>query len=155
MALEKICQPKVYKESRKTGFAKNIAAVKDNSAITVPPSKAIENHSPPLSNQKKRKSETNSGQPNTPQQKSPKRVNKGIFASHADPVYVDDEEQWEVEKIVGKRPTKSGKPMYKARWKGYSREWDEWMSMKDLENCQELIEEYESRWASVTSIEIE
>lgn len=56
---------------------------------------------------------------------------------------------------MGKRPTKSGKPMYKARWKGYSPEWDEWMSMKDLENCQELVEEYKSRSAFVNSIELE
>ncbi|KAK0106298.1 hypothetical protein ONS96_003937 [Cadophora gregata f. sp. sojae] len=142
-------RPRDTSGSKSTDVVRNKKPVKTNSARLMPSPKVEETDSP--SSHKKRK---HGATPlSTPPLKPPKRVKKGVFSLHADPVYVDDEEQWEVESIVGKRPTKSGKPLYRARWKGYSPEWDEWMTTKDLENCKELIEEYESKWGFVTSIE--
>jgi hypothetical protein len=50
-------------------------------------------------------------------------------------------EEYEVEKIVGKKRIK-GKNYYKVRWKGYDAENDTWQSARDLRNAHELLKEW-------------
>ena len=64
-----------------------------------------------------------------------------------DPPTSDDEEEWEIERLVARRPTRSGKFIYQARWKGWGPEWDEWKTAKELEHAQGLVDEYEARLA--------
>jgi hypothetical protein len=59
----------------------------------------------------------------------------------------DDEEEWEIERLVARRRTKSGKLIYQARWKGWGPEWDEWKTVSQLRYAQELVREYEAKLA--------
>ncbi|XP_031828269.1 uncharacterized protein LOC116425137 isoform X2 [Nomia melanderi] len=52
----------------------------------------------------------------------------------------NQEEEYEVEKIVGQRTSK-GKRQFLVRWKGYDESSDTWELEKDL-NCLQLIEEF-------------
>lgn len=92
-----------------------------------------------------------SSQPARDFPKSRSHVSKGIIELHADPVIVDDEEEYEVEAVVGKRPRKSGSPLYRVRWQGYTADWDEWVSCDQLHHCQDLIDEYEDKWGGSVS----
>ncbi|XP_060563845.1 M-phase phosphoprotein 8-like isoform X2 [Ruditapes philippinarum] len=56
----------------------------------------------------------------------------------------EEEELFEVEKIIGKSKVK-GSVLYKVRWKGYSAEEDTWEPRENLECCQDLIEEYDAK----------
>ncbi|KAL0491213.1 hypothetical protein AKO1_013300 [Acrasis kona] len=53
----------------------------------------------------------------------------------------DEEEVYEVEKILNKRITR-GKVIYLLRWKGYGPEYDTWEPSCNL-TCSELIKQYE------------
>ncbi|XP_014609904.1 PREDICTED: chromodomain-helicase-DNA-binding protein 1-like isoform X2 [Polistes canadensis] len=53
---------------------------------------------------------------------------------------VSGEEEYEVEKIVGRRTIK-GRRQFLIRWKGYGEESDTWEQEKDL-NCPKLIENF-------------
>lgn len=57
----------------------------------------------------------------------------------------DSETEYEIEKIVAKRPTKSGRALYRVRRKGWDPEWDEWKTTKELEHAKDLVVEYERR----------
>ena len=61
----------------------------------------------------------------------------------------EEENQYEVEAIVGKR-TRNGRIEYRVRWKGYEVEHDSWQT-EDTLRCDELVEQYEatSRFAAV------
>lgn len=63
------------------------------------------------------------------------------------PAASDEEEEWEIERLVTRRPTKSGKFIYQARWKNWGPQWDEWKTANDLQNAQGLVDEYEARLA--------
>ena len=58
------------------------------------------------------------------------------------PVVIEGEEEWEVEKILNKRKVQ-GKDKYLVQWKGFTAEGDTWEGRENLENAQELVEEFE------------
>jgi len=59
----------------------------------------------------------------------------------------DNEGEWEIERLVARRRTKSGKLIYQARWKDWGPEWDEWKTVSQLRYAQELIQEYDAKAA--------
>jgi hypothetical protein len=56
---------------------------------------------------------------------------------------LDDGEQWEVEKIVAQQ-VRRGLPQFLIKWKGWSNEHNTWLFETDLNNCQEVLEEYKA-----------
>lgn len=63
----------------------------------------------------------------------------------SDTPVASEEEEWEIEKLVARRPTRSGKYIYQASWKGWGPEWDEWKTARELRHAQGLVDEYEAR----------
>ena len=61
------------------------------------------------------------------------------------PVIIEGEEEWEVERILNKRKVR-GKDKYLVRQKGFTAEGDTWESKENLENAQELVEEFEEEY---------
>jgi len=58
------------------------------------------------------------------------------------PVVIEGEEEWEVEKIMNKRKV-WGRDKYLVRWKGCTAEEDTWESRENLKNAMELVKEFE------------
>jgi hypothetical protein len=56
---------------------------------------------------------------------------------------LDDSEQWEVEKIMAQQ-VRRGLPQFLIKWKGWSNEHNTWLFETDLNNCQEVLEEYKA-----------
>ena len=59
----------------------------------------------------------------------------------------DSENNYQVQKLVGKRVRKRGKRNvleYLVRWSGYAPKFDQWMPITDLSNTLELIQDYEA-----------
>jgi len=61
------------------------------------------------------------------------------------PVVIEGEEEWEVEKIMNKRKVR-GRDKYLVRWKGCTVEEDTWESRENLKNAMELVEEFEREY---------
>ena len=61
------------------------------------------------------------------------------------PVIIEEEEEWKVEKILNKRKVQE-KDKYLVRWKGFTVEGDTWESRENLENAKELVEEFEKEY---------
>ena len=61
------------------------------------------------------------------------------------PVVIEREEEWEVEKILNKRKVQ-GKDKYLVQWKGFTAEGDTWESRENLENAMELVEEFKKEY---------
>ena len=61
------------------------------------------------------------------------------------PVVIEGEEEWEVEKIMNKRKVR-GRDKYLVRWKGCTAEEDTWESRENLKNAMELVEEFEREY---------
>jgi len=61
------------------------------------------------------------------------------------PVVIEGEEEWEMEKIMNKRRVQ-GRDKYLVRWKGYMAEEDTWESRENLKNASELVEEFEKEY---------
>ena len=61
------------------------------------------------------------------------------------PVVIEGEEEWEVEKILNKRKIQ-GKDKYLVRWKGFMAEGDTWESRENLENAGDLVREFEEEY---------
>ncbi|GFF87007.1 protein CHROMATIN REMODELING 5 [Aspergillus lentulus] len=63
--------------------------------------------------------------------------------------------EYELERVVAKRThkTKGGKikTQYLVKWLGFEDHENTWLDDKDLEQAQELINEYENRQAATTS----
>lgn len=55
---------------------------------------------------------------------------------------IDNEEEWEVEKILDMRETRQGK-QYLVRWKGFSEAEDAWEPAEHIANAQEALKEYQ------------
>ncbi|XP_071112660.1 M-phase phosphoprotein 8-like isoform X2 [Haliotis cracherodii] len=53
------------------------------------------------------------------------------------------EELYEVEHIVGMKKNANGVKVYKVRWKGYSKAFDTWEPVENLESCLDMVEEFE------------
>jgi len=61
------------------------------------------------------------------------------------PMIVEGEEEWEVEKIIDKRQV-WGKDKYLVQWKGYMAEEDTWESKENLQNASKLVEEFKKEY---------
>lgn len=59
----------------------------------------------------------------------------------------DDDIEYEVEEITGKKISKKG-VFYKVKWKGYSASESTWEPKENLANAEELIEEFEKNYNS-------
>jgi len=62
------------------------------------------------------------------------------------PVVIEGEEKWEVEKIMNKRKVR-GRDKYLVWWKGCTAEEDTWESRENLKNAIELVEEFEKNYS--------
>jgi len=70
---------------------------------------------------------------------------KGQKKEMPQPVVIEGEEEWEVEKIMNKRRVR-GKDKYLVQWKGCMAEEDTWESRENLKNASDLIEEFEKEY---------
>ena len=61
------------------------------------------------------------------------------------PVIIEGEEEWEVEKILNKRKVR-GKNRFLVWWKGFIVEGDTWESRKNLENAKDLLKEFKEEY---------
>jgi len=61
------------------------------------------------------------------------------------PVVIEGEEEWEVEKIINKRWIR-GKEKYLVQWKGCTAEEDTWEGKENLKNASNLVEEFEKKY---------
>ena len=61
------------------------------------------------------------------------------------PVVIEREEEWEVEKILNKRRIR-GKDKFLVWWKGFTAEGDTWESRENLQNAGELLREFEEEY---------
>jgi len=61
------------------------------------------------------------------------------------PVVIEEEEEWEVEKIINKRRIWR-RNKYLVRWKGCTAEKDTWESKENLKNASDLVEEFEKEY---------
>ena len=73
-------------------------------------------------------------------------------SDHFNSVYVEDDTEtkksYEVERIIDKRIKKFDRTsitQYKIKWKEYDFEFDEWKSISKLDDCMNLIEDYEKQ----------
>jgi len=71
---------------------------------------------------------------------------KGQRKEMPQPVVIEGEEEWEVEKIINKRKVQ-GKDKYLVQWKGCTVEEDTWKSKENLKNAMELVEEFEKEYS--------
>jgi len=62
------------------------------------------------------------------------------------PVVVEGEEEWEVEKILNKRKIR-GKDKFLVQWKGFTAEGDTWESRENLQNAGDLLREFEEEYS--------
>ena len=60
-------------------------------------------------------------------------------------VVVEEEEKWEVEKILNKRKVR-GKDKFLVRWKGFMAEGDTWESRENLQNAGDLLREFKEEY---------
>jgi len=71
---------------------------------------------------------------------------KGQKKEMPQPVVIEGEEEWEVEKIMNKRKV-WGRDKYLVRWKGCIAEEDIWESRENLKNAMELVEEFKRNYS--------
>ena len=62
------------------------------------------------------------------------------------PIMVEGEEEWEVEKILNKRKVR-GKGKFLVRWKGFTAEGDTWESRENLRNAGDASKEFEEEYS--------
>jgi hypothetical protein len=60
------------------------------------------------------------------------------------PEIIDGQEEWEVEEILDTRRKGKAK-QYLVKWTGYSKEFNQWVPVRDLGNAAQLRSEFESR----------
>ena len=61
------------------------------------------------------------------------------------PVVIEGEEEWEVEKILNKRKVR-GKDKFLVQWKGFTAEGDTWESRENLQNAGDLLRKFEEEY---------
>jgi len=64
------------------------------------------------------------------------------------PVIIEEEEEYEVEKILNKRKFR-GKDQYLKWWKGYMVEKNTWEPKENLENTEDLVKEFEEEYSKI------
>ena len=69
---------------------------------------------------------------------------KGQKKEEVKPIEVEEEEEWEVEKILNKRRVR-GIDKYLVQWKGFMAEHDTWERDEELRNARELVDKFERR----------
>ena len=69
---------------------------------------------------------------------------KGQKKEEVKPIEVEEEEEWEVEKILNKRRVR-GIDKYLVQWKGFMAEHDTWEREEELRNARELVDKFERR----------
>jgi len=74
----------------------------------------------------------------------PYRRNDTTTSTPPPPDIVNGEPQQEIEDILGQR-VRRGKPQYLVKWRGFPMEENEWKNERDLENAQELLNDFKSR----------
>ncbi len=57
------------------------------------------------------------------------------------PELEDEEEEWEIETIIDHR-TRNGATQYLVRWKGWPKEYDEWIHEGYLEHAKDIVADY-------------
>ena len=67
---------------------------------------------------------------------------------------IDEIKSFELDRLLNKRVVSKGRARtltveYLVRWKGYGPEFDQWMSLKELGNADQLVADYE---AGITAI---
>lgn len=70
---------------------------------------------------------------------------EGRVQAPPEPVEIEGEDEWEVEAVLDKRKRRN-KIEYLVSWKGYGAEDDTWEPVSNLENCKELVVEFEERF---------
>jgi hypothetical protein len=78
---------------------------------------------------------------------------RAVPVEDATPAYAhsDGEHEWELDALVKTRTLGRGNSQqvqYLGRWKGHGPEWDSWINENDLENAQELLEDFNNKQAS-------
>ena len=66
------------------------------------------------------------------------------------PELVEGEEEWEIEAIVSHRTRRNG-TQYKVRWKGWPKEYDEWIHEGYLGNAKRMVDQYRSQAKPITN----
>ena len=65
-------------------------------------------------------------------------------ANHAEPVLLESGEEWEVEEVLDKRKRWKN-DWYLVKWKGFPIAESTWVKSEDMENAQDLVNEYEAK----------
>ena len=61
------------------------------------------------------------------------------------PVVIEGEKEWEVEKILNKRKIR-GKDKFLVWWKGFTAKGDTWESRENLQNAGDILREFEEEY---------
>ena len=69
---------------------------------------------------------------------------KGQKIEEGKPVEIERVEEWEVEKILNKKKIR-GVEKYLVQWKEFTVEGDTWEKKENLNNAEEVLEEFEGR----------
>ncbi len=73
-----------------------------------------------------------------------RRLNDDFILDYLVLKLIDDEQEWEIEKILQKRKRKKIL-YYKIQWKEYLIEYNQWISSEDMKDVLKLIEAFEMR----------
>ena len=61
------------------------------------------------------------------------------------PIWVGNEEEFEVEKIVDAQPDSKGRVMYRVRWKGYDEHGDTWEYLTNLKHAMTKVKQFHKK----------
>lgn len=72
---------------------------------------------------------------------------EGRVEEKPEPIELEGETEWEVDDILERRKRR-GKIEYLVSWKGYGKEHDSWESEINVQNCKELVDEFNEKYPS-------
>ncbi len=73
-----------------------------------------------------------------------RRLNNDSILKYFTLELIDDEQEWEVEKILQKRKRKRIL-YYKIQWKEYFMKYNQWISSEDMKDVSKLIKAFKTR----------
>ena len=73
---------------------------------------------------------------------------KGQKKERPAPVIIEEEEEYEIEKILNKKKFR-GKDQYLVQWKSYTAEEDTWEPKENLGNAKDLVKEFEEEYGEI------